>query len=260
MKYFIDFEASLAPIKRITSVGCIDESGREFYSVVHHNVDELSPGYCELKDISLEEFQNAPTIDKVFSMMFDWIECDDSVEFYCYGGADLSFVDCAIKEVTSFKARCMLYYLRRKMDDFATTVSNHFHTITAIALTKVVNYYRASPTVQTHNSLDDAKLLREIYYCVQAEGNIKASPFPEYQKTNEYRLPCGCSRISASGTKKKYRFNNYLKAARYFTNHRKAGVTEEHYDELLNLTVKNIKNAVETKSLFMGMSWKLEYN
>lgn len=59
MKYFIDFEAT-ENSNEIISVGCVDENGGEFYSLVQpHKIEKLTEFITDLTGITTEDLQNA---------------------------------------------------------------------------------------------------------------------------------------------------------------------------------------------------------
>ena len=101
MKYFIDFEFYQSPVFRISSVGCVDENSNEFYSLVRQTDSEIDDNYCKTRLIRRVDFLSAPTLDEVFSKLYNWINTNknknDDVEVYCYGGADFYFVSYALK-------------------------------------------------------------------------------------------------------------------------------------------------------------------
>lgn len=63
MKYFIDFEFYQSPVFRISSVGCVDKNGNEFYSLVRQTDSEIDDNYCKTRLIRRVDFLSAPTLD-----------------------------------------------------------------------------------------------------------------------------------------------------------------------------------------------------
>ena len=73
MKYFIDFEASQFA-EEIISVGCVDEDGRSFYSLVRpRKPRKVTDFITKLTGITRDEILNAPTADEVFTSFFEWL-------------------------------------------------------------------------------------------------------------------------------------------------------------------------------------------
>ena len=70
MRYFIDFEASQFA-EEIISVGCVDESGRSFYSLVRpKKPKKVTDFITKLTGITREEVLAAATADEVFSKLY----------------------------------------------------------------------------------------------------------------------------------------------------------------------------------------------
>ena len=75
MYYYIDFEASETE-KKIISVGCICEDGREFYSLVNTD-DPITFRITQITGITQEDVNEAPASKKVFADLFDWCYSED---------------------------------------------------------------------------------------------------------------------------------------------------------------------------------------
>lgn len=103
MKYFIDFEFYNSPVFRISSIGCVDEYGNEFYSLVQQSDNEINDNYCKNRIIRRLDFISAPNWNDAFRKLYHWINHNDNVEIYCYGEADYYYVDTALKEKLSFE-------------------------------------------------------------------------------------------------------------------------------------------------------------
>lgn len=259
MKYFIDFEFYNSPVYRISSVGCIDENGQEFYSLVRQSDSEIDDNYCKTRMISRLGFLSAPSINDVFVKLYRWINHNDNVEFYCYGGADYTFIDFALKEKISFEANCMLCFLIQNMIDYSVSASRFFHTKSKIALIKIINYIRGYEVKQLHNALDDAKFLKEVFEYTQKNEPLKAFPFAEYETSDTIcDVTKSLSCIVATSSNKTYSFDNLINAALFFTGHCKPNVTNEHYCEIVESTVERIKTAIKNHTKFMGLFWQLE--
>lgn len=180
MRYFIDFEATQYS-DRIISVGCVKENGDSFYSLVNPN-REITSFITSLTGITQEMVDAAPDADTVFADLYNFVKEDEGTpEFYCYGNSDKDFCKATFEKMaTTFKARCMLGYLRTGLMDFGDIVKAHFGLNNNISLLKVYNYYTGTENAQTHNALEDAKMLK--YVCEQVEANEdEFDAFPEYR-------------------------------------------------------------------------------
>jgi inhibitor of KinA sporulation pathway (predicted exonuclease) len=179
MKYFIDFEATQYS-NRIISVGCVNEEGAAFYSLVNPH-KELTPFITSLTGITQEMADAAPEANEVFEALYDFC-CDDdeAPEFLCYGDTDKDFcVATFYKMATSFKAKTLLAYLHTGLIDFSPIVKSHFGLRCNIALNKVANYYKGEENVQKHNALEDAEMLLYVYNEVMSHEN-EFDAFPEH--------------------------------------------------------------------------------
>ena len=74
MKFYIDFEATQFT-EQIISIGCIDEVGNSFYSLVKPQLEnfKISNFITELTGISKNDLINQKTADDVFIDFFDYI-------------------------------------------------------------------------------------------------------------------------------------------------------------------------------------------
>ena len=176
MKYFIDFEASQFA-EEIISVGCVDELGRSFYSLVRPRRPQKVTGFItNLTGITRDEVLAAPSADDVFEAFYRWLDKDEAIGFYCYGDCDRRFALNTIAGITCFDAQLSLSLIIATMSDFSAELRRHFKMKRSIGLAKVVSYYRGEEVIQRHNSLDDARYLREVYLRAQNEI-IDTCPF-----------------------------------------------------------------------------------
>ncbi|MBQ4213637.1 MAG: hypothetical protein II673_00550, partial [Ruminococcus sp.] len=108
MRYFIDFEASQFA-EEIISVGCVDESGRSFYSLVRpKKPKKVTDFITKLTGITREEVLAAATADEVFSKLYDWLDKSEAVKFYCYGDCDRRFAFNTVVTAEDFRAQTAL--------------------------------------------------------------------------------------------------------------------------------------------------------
>ena len=72
------------------------------------------------------------------------------------------------------------------LHDYSKSVKLHFGLHRNIGLVKVVAYYRGVTEInQSHNALEDAKYLREVFLNIEAEDEVQGDPFPEYKLEGE---------------------------------------------------------------------------
>lgn len=182
MNFFIDFEATQFS-NGIISVGCVSETGEEFSSLVYTK-HKVTPFITELTGITPLQIKRAPDPEDVFSNLYQWtcglLGKDEVAHFYCYGNCDKDFVRNNFKENNDFIAASMLAYLYTDLHDYAEDVKIHFGLCQHISLKKVYDYYMKTETVQQHDALDDAKMLKTVYEnCQKSAYELEA--FPEYQ-------------------------------------------------------------------------------
>ncbi len=178
MKYYMDFEATQFE-QEIISVGCVDECGREFYSLVKpHSLRKMTGFITELTGITTAQLIRAPGADEVFSQLYDYIDKTGRSDFFCYGNCDGRFIRMTLKYVKTFKAQCMLGIILSSLTDVSPEISRIFKTNQTVSLYKLSDYYGA-PGERNHNALSDAKLLKHVCeHCKDEE--LAECPFPEY--------------------------------------------------------------------------------
>lgn len=195
MVYFIDFEATQFS-NEIISIGCVNEKGETFYSLVQANPKKVTSFITKLTGITREEIRNAPSADMVFSDFFNWItkDSDKSHIFYVYGDTDGTFVNTNLKRAKDTQAICALKMINKGLTDYSKTVKKHYGLIKNIKLIKLVQYYRQEEVKQSHNALEDAFFLKEVYDAIQAEGDNVENPFPDYsiEVETEKKAPKPC--------------------------------------------------------------------
>lgn len=184
MNYFIDFEATQFS-NEIISVGCINSNGEEFYSEVKAK-KKISAFITSLTGITDEQNKAAASSDEVFAEFFDWMsqQPDERATFYCYGNTDINFVKKNLENTKNLKAQAALSVIGMNLHDYANVTKMHFGLVKNIALIKLVAYYRGVDEVkQTHDALEDARFLKEVFDHVSSEGEVEGHPFPDYELT-----------------------------------------------------------------------------
>ena len=248
MKYYIDFEASDA--EEIISVGCVDENGREFYSLVHSD-DLISADIQKLTGLSQEMVSAAPLADEVFESFYDWCNASEEMpDFICYGDSDHSFVNNTFFLCNSLKAASILSYIYMNMEDCSEEIRNFFYVNKTISLQKLALHFDENIPEQNHNALDDAKLLKMVYEGI-GHDERRIDSFNEY--LNPYKIPGQITKI--------LRINN--------------GVIEEEYADMaavrvwmiaqnsdknpsyLNNFEDKIRKAVKEGSRYFGFHWRI---
>ena len=140
MHYFIDFEATQYSME-IISVGCVDENGRSFSSLIRpHTINKMSDFITELTGITKEQLEEAPTADEVFAEFMDWLDDSECAKFYCYGDCDRLFVYRTLRYVESFRAQCALGLILSKLTDVSLLAKRYFRIDNTLSLKQAVAY------------------------------------------------------------------------------------------------------------------------
>lgn len=186
MNFFIDFEAN-SPSNEIISIGCITEYGDEFYSLVQPTTP-LSGFVKKITHITQHELDMAEDIDTVIWYLRNWIvqtyEKNEGVnfnwndcKFFCYGNSDIDFIKASLKTMNVEESYEYLSALSIRLNDYCRTVTRKFGQ--TISLLQGVNYFKEVRAEQTHNALDDAALLLELWVEVENmdESQLIDNPF-----------------------------------------------------------------------------------
>ena len=237
MEYYIDFEATQFS-NEIISVGCVDENGRTFYTLVKPcKPEKLNNFITDLTGITREDLVSAPTADEAFSNFFRWIDKTGTAEFYCYGNCDARFVKFTLRHIKDFDAQCAMSLILSTLSDFSYYAMDFFRVDQTIGLVKIVEYYSGEKIQQKHNSLEDAQYLKYVADRMQ-EGKPDGCPFPEYVNSKKPQDAPPPQPI----------FKHYIKAVKgnsvfIFPSYGKASDWV-----MLNLLAKNIETGEKTKS------------
>lgn len=261
MNYFVDLEATQCP-GEIISIGCVDENGRAFYSLVQpYFIENLTDFISDLTGITETDLQNAPDIDAVFSELYTWFDKDEKVEFFVYGNSDKTFLKNTMKYANDFYAQCALGLMHSNLHDFSHDVREHFMLDRDISLVKIVEYYRKEKVLQNHNALDDARYLREIYENMKKD-TVSECPFPEYKMN--FNMPGhfisenSADKVKIEAVKGNIyvNFTSYRKAADWilqFLMPKSACVTDKTKSRVSN----HIRMSIEKDVTYFGFKWSL---
>lgn len=176
MKFYLDFEATRFS-NRIISIGCVAESGANFYTLVKPgDKKKVDKFITELTGITNEMLAEAPSADTAFNWLFDFFERnnnDDPPEYYCYGDSDVIFLEHTIKHMEDTRACVCAQAIAGNLIDFAATVKKFFVVKSDMALRKVFMLVQSKQDlVQKHDALEDAMMLQ----CVVENLEKKCKP------------------------------------------------------------------------------------
>lgn len=260
MKYFIDFEAAQFS-NRIISIGCVRENGDKFYSLVNPST-KITPFITDLTGITNEMSEQAPYPEEVFSKFFDWcMELEDDLpQFYCYGNCDTNFVKKNFSSCKNFKAKAILGYLYSDLFNCEPFIRSHFGVIQPISLIKITSYYKKEEITQTHNALEDAKMLKYVFEQIQLHSKDEDSnAFPEYKSNPIYDPTVDWNKYRVhrfKDGKKVETFETLTEAVEWVFDHLPDNGQKEQVHKK-NLGNK-IKNASNKNIKYINYKWKVE--
>lgn len=180
MKYFIDLEASQYN-EKIISIGCVDEFGRTFYSLVRPTSKKVITEFItNLTGLTYDVLSEAPTAEKVFSDFAKWLgdsAFNEQSNFYVYGNADKTYLSKTLKILESFSSKKTCVYIIDNLVDYCESkIKNKFKS--ELALVTLLSFYRKDYiSSQQHNALEDACWLREVYNYVENDANEYSESF-----------------------------------------------------------------------------------
>jgi inhibitor of KinA sporulation pathway (predicted exonuclease) len=166
MKYFLDFEATHFS-ERIISIGCVSEKGDSFYTLVKpaKKKDKVNHFITELTGITNEMLADAPSADTAFNALFDFVlntNDEEPLEYFCYGNSDKGFIRRTIAYMTDTRAITFAASIATLLQDYAECVKRYFNLTDDVSLKKAYILIQQENIEQTHNALDDAKMLLTV--------------------------------------------------------------------------------------------------
>ena len=165
MKFFIDFESTQFH-GNIISIGCVNEKGQQFKSLVCPPAgDKVSSFITNLTGITNEMLAAAPSADEAFINLFNFIATngdDKAPEYYCYGENDADFIKHTMNYMTDTYAYTLAQAMSANLIDYSKDVKTFFVSPHRIALRKVYNLIKEEEVEQHHDALEDAIMLAEV--------------------------------------------------------------------------------------------------
>ena len=180
MKFYLDFEATQFS-NQIISIGCVAESGATFYTLVQPHKKKVTKFITELTGITNDMLADAPNANHAFNMFFDWVvDTNDNTvpQYFCYGDQDCVFINNTISHMSNTKAICFAASIKALLTDYSAVVKDFFN-IGLVSLQKVFSLVHGEVTIQRHDALEDAMMLREVVEKMHvkcAEGDASKLP------------------------------------------------------------------------------------
>lgn len=164
MNVYIDLEATQFG-KEIISFGAVAENGAEFYTLVRPNhLNKITKFITKLTGLTPEMYSDeTPNIDTVANQFMNW--CDEQttekVRFFSFGNFDSILFKAEFERYPENKN---LERLSKKLSNLCVVTGKILYKSTSTpGLKKVYQDVMGFEIVQTHNALDDAKMLMEIH-------------------------------------------------------------------------------------------------
>lgn len=188
MNFYIDFEATQFNNK-IISIGCVNDLGDTFYSLVKPKEGiKITKFITQLTGITKEMIDNALSADEVFKQFGDFISKHNDGQptfFFCYGKTDSLFLTSTAKYIKNRDTKNFMNCLAGSLIDYSVQTQEFFKA--SVGVNKALNYFRKEPIVQKHDALEDAEMLRELYWYINTakEEVLEECPFEECGKSNK---------------------------------------------------------------------------
>ena len=167
MRFFVDFEATQYS-ERIINIGCITDTGAKFSTLVRparKKDRKLTKFITELTGITKEMLATAPSIDEAFNAFFDFVIANSPTEpneFFCYGDADVMFIEKTLNDITSTRAATFAKRLRNSLIDYSAEVKKYFQMENTVSLKKICSFILEDDIIQHHDALEDAQMLQTV--------------------------------------------------------------------------------------------------
>lgn len=195
--------------------------------------------------------KEADTPDVVFEHFHQWCErvaSNTKNIYYVYGNCDTTFCHTTRRKMKNEKSKSYLKNIIYRTVDFCEVINRRYNLPASIGLNRLYNYCSGQNYVQTHNALDDAKMLKYIYENIfeHTADEIVALVPPNASNTMTYIV----NAIDENG--EELSFSSLTEASKYL---RKLGG---------NSSVKthstNIKDSAYTGQKYRGYKWTLTPN
>jgi inhibitor of KinA sporulation pathway (predicted exonuclease) len=196
MNFYLDFEATRFS-NRIISIGCTNEKGATFKTLVKPNKGKVDKFITELTGITREMLEDAPSPDEAFNAFAEWAYVNSentAPKYFCYGDSDKDFIAATMRTMSDFKAISFAASVKDLLIDYAPEVANYL-CYGKVALKKVVALIEDVDEVeQSHDALEDAEMLRKVVENLQTKctpadaeklATMKSAPRPGRKKAPE---------------------------------------------------------------------------
>lgn len=254
MNFYIDFEATQYDHK-IISIGCINDVGDSFYSLVKpQEKTKVTPFITNLTGITQEMVDNAPSAETVFERFKTFIDIynhGESTFFFVYGNEDQAFLERTAKKVMSKDIRSFMNCLAGSLIDYSKITRDYFQ-VSQVGLKRALSYFKEEPIVQKHDAFEDAEMLMELYKYIENSElmQLESCPFEDISNTANN----SSSEIEGRIQSGDMIFENLDEAANWVKNNLFS-------DKMTNVNIqtikKKIKYAIRHKKKYFLKKWRL---
>lgn len=279
MNFYLDFEATQFT-NQIISIGCVSETGEEFYTLVNPGEKEkISQFITELTGITKDMLSAAPDPDEAFRRLYNFIySCNhwEEPHYFCYGDNDKDFIKASIKNMGHIESIMVAQSILYALKDYSKDIKKFFNIDQAIALRKLFSFIHQDDVVQRHNALEDAQMLCEVANKMKEFQKddlekIRSIPNQDKPKMPVKRAPEKFINMTGSrwnvqtGTPQNYK----IKCTRggltkYFTDMEMASLWVLKYitggspkrEDVINRRASAIRKAIKNGTKYCGFVWE----
>ena len=258
MNFYLDFEAT-QPENEIIAIGAVAENGATFHRLVKPQFSSISKYISDMTHISVEDLEQAKTIDDAFFALNNWITEQEpnlmKCEFITYGD-DAQFIKATLPAIKTDTAFLTAAYLLVKIKDCTKDTFKFFHG--SISLIHAFNYVQSVETKQNHNPLEDALMLQKVHEYTLNNAPLTCHPLNSKFKDivqEEVKMPSGTFFCKSSGKNAtEHKFNSCDEAIDWYINtyiakDQRASVHRENI-------MKHIMKSIRTKKKYAGYNWR----
>ena len=247
MNYYKDIEVSN---EEIISIGLISNEGDTFYSLVKPS-RVITAKVSSLTGITNKDIRYAPYLEEVCKNLCDWVK-DKPNKYLCYGEGDkITFIK-VLKSSTDYYVHKILNSIIDNFVDLSKEIQNHFNLLRPVRLIKVAQYYFGDVN-QTHNALDDAILLHDVYEKILVDNSDTSNVFELY-RVADYDTSTYICRYSKDSKKPVATYENLDTAVEWVISETYKGCRRKTPDK--KDIKRKISNAIKSKESFCGYLWE----
>lgn len=195
--------------------------------------------------------KEAQTPDVVFNNFHQWcqkITNDTKNIYYVYGNCDATFCHITRRKMKDEKSKSYLKNIIYRTVDFCDVINQRYKLPASIGLNRLYNFCSGQNYVQTHNALDDAKMLRYVYNHIfeHSADEIIALVPPNANNTMTYIV----NAVNENG--EELVFSSLTEASKYLRSLGGKSSVKTHST--------NIKASVNNGHRYHGYAWTLTPN